>query len=115
MNFIADENFPTSSIRLLEQAGYIVLDLKSKHSGITDSEVLELASLNDLVILTFDKDFGDLLFRDKLKAAGIVLFRIHPFLPDEPGKLILDILNYKIKLKGHFTVISKTGVRQKPI
>jgi predicted nuclease of predicted toxin-antitoxin system len=60
MHFLADENFPGSAVRVLRQAGYFVDWVREVFPGLPDDEVFRWAVRDQAVILTFDKDFGEL-------------------------------------------------------
>ena len=61
--FLANENFPKPSIKLLRDSGLVITSIQEKCPGISDAEVLEMAVESDLIILTFDRDYGELIFR----------------------------------------------------
>jgi len=63
------------------------------YGGITDIAVIQKAIEENRVILTFDSDFGQLIYQYKYKpTAGVVYFRLPDFEPDEPAQIILDKL-----------------------
>jgi predicted nuclease of predicted toxin-antitoxin system len=77
MRILANENFPQAAVDALRQDGHDVLWVRTESPGISDSEVLARAQLDARVVVTFDKDFGELAFRYGLPAeCGIILFRI---------------------------------------
>ena len=117
MKFLANENFPLVSIRLLRMAGYKVESVVENSPGIKDSEVLKFAEDNNLVILTFDKDYGELIYRHRLiPPAGIVYFRFSPSTPEEPAGILLNIIKKtKAVLSGRFTVVEREGMRQRKL
>ena len=58
------------------------IDIKSVSiisPGIEDVHVLEMAYREKRVLITFDTDFGELVFKRKLKSSGVILLRIHPY------------------------------------
>lgn len=67
IQFLADENFPIASVRVLRSAGYDVFAVIEETPGIDDIAILAQAVVEERVILTFDSDYGDLIFRDKLR------------------------------------------------
>ena len=76
MRILADENFPGDAVAALRDQGHDVLWVRADAPGITDREVLSLAQAEGRIVITFDKDFGELAFRFGLPASsGIVLFR----------------------------------------
>jgi predicted nuclease of predicted toxin-antitoxin system len=79
MQLIADENFPLISIRLLRQAGYDISSVTEDSSGIEDTEVLARAVNEQRIILTFDRDYGELIYRFRLPAPkGVSSTNRHP-------------------------------------
>lgn len=77
MRFLADENFPGEAVAALRAAGHDVSWIGESSSGASDKHVLALAENENRILLTFDKDFGELAWRAGLPAScGIVLFRI---------------------------------------
>ena len=59
---LADENLPRRSSELLRELGYDVVTWR-EHAGISDHEVVAIANEEQRIILTFDSDFGELVFR----------------------------------------------------
>jgi predicted nuclease of predicted toxin-antitoxin system len=77
MRILANENFPPAAVNALRQAGHDALWVRTESPGISDRDVLSRAQLDTRVVVTFDKDFGELAFRSGLPAeCGIILFRI---------------------------------------
>ncbi|MGH8001185.1 MAG: DUF5615 family PIN-like protein [Brasilonema sp.] len=77
MRFLANENFPGDAVEALRNQGHDVTWIRTDAPGITDPEVLNRAQSDERILLTFDKDFGELAFRSHLPATcGIILFRI---------------------------------------
>jgi predicted nuclease of predicted toxin-antitoxin system len=115
MNFLADENFPNTSCRLLEANNHHVRKAGILFTGKPDEEILSIAYKENEIILTFDKDFGELVFKRKLPLpAGLVLYRLKKFDPADPANIILNyIKNFNLVLNGFFTVISSDKIRQK--
>lgn len=88
MNFLADENFPAKSILLLEKNDHSVRRVSELFKGSLDSEIIQAAYKEDEIIITFDKDFGELIFKINLSLpAGIVLFRLKHFGPTLPAEI----------------------------
>ena len=77
MRFLADENFPGAAVDALVRAGHDVVWIGKIAPGTPDSEVFRWAARESRIILTFDKDFGEIargaIFPDD---CGIVLFRL---------------------------------------
>ena len=87
MKFLANENFPLASVRRLRDAHYDVASVTEDAPGITDHEVLTRAQQEGRIVVTFDRDYGELLYRKNFSATmGIVYFRFHPYSPLEPAR-----------------------------
>jgi predicted nuclease of predicted toxin-antitoxin system len=66
MRFLANENFPGKGVQELRTAGHEVFWIRTDSPGIADDVVLARAAREGLVLLTFDKDFGELAWRTRL-------------------------------------------------
>jgi predicted nuclease of predicted toxin-antitoxin system len=117
MHFLANENFPLPSIQRLRGAGYDVAAISEESPGATDTEVLARASNEGRCILTFDKDYGELIYRTGLPhAVPVAFFRFDPLTPTEPADLLLHLLEtVELSLEGQFTVIQRQHVPQRPL
>ncbi len=68
------------------------------------------------MLVTFDKDFGDLAYRAGLRApAGIVLFRLPSMPPEALSRFVSDSLATHVDWKGHLSVVSELGIRMRPL
>jgi len=114
MRFLADEHFPMASVRLLIAAGHDVVHVGHVASGEDDVDLLVICESEERTMLTFDKDFGDLAFRDdRYPSTGVVLFRLKTRAIEEPAKLLLRELavDDPFSLHGRITVITERGAR----
>jgi predicted nuclease of predicted toxin-antitoxin system len=93
IKLLANENFPYQSIKKLRSNGFDVFSISDNHSGISDKEVMEIANKEDRTILTFDRDYGELIFKHGYRPKqGIIYFRWDFFAPDEPAIYLSDLL-----------------------
>lgn len=107
---LADENFPRPVIEGLIAAGYDVLSLARHSPGINDLAVLDLARRTGRRLLTFDADFGDLVFAHAAPAPEAILyFRFHPIIPEEVLAAALRALGETPP--GHFAVVTREDTR----
>ena len=112
MRFLADENFPGDAVSVLKSHGHDVLWIRKENSGLTDHRVLSLDQSEDRVLLTFDKDFGELAFRAKLSAScGVVLFRIPMVFPREVSLWVSSVLESRSDWSGYFSVVEEDRIR----
>lgn len=116
IRILANENFPIASVRVLRKAGHDVVAIIEDTPGIDDASILAQAVAEERVILTFDSDYGDLIFRDMLPAAAVVYLRYEPFTPEEPAVHILRLLVVEgLELSQRFTVVDRRRIRQRPL
>jgi predicted nuclease of predicted toxin-antitoxin system len=115
MDFLANENFPLSSIEILRRNSLNIKSIAAEFSGITDKEVIEIALREDRTILTFDRDYGKLIFKYGYKpSAGVILFRWDQFSPTEPGQFLIELLRIStFDFRKCLTVISRNAIRQR--
>lgn len=76
MNLLADENLDRQIVERLRQDGHFVWYVAEMEPGISDDIVLNLANQEEALLLTGDKDFGELVFRLRRIALGVVLIRL---------------------------------------
>lgn len=116
MQFLANENFPLLSIRILRNEGHDIVSVLEDTPGIKDREVLLHAQREARIVLTFDRDYGELVYRHRYSVPGIVYFRFDPITPEEPAKQLQKLLNIsKVELFDKFTVIERGNIRQRSL
>lgn len=115
MKFLANENIPFATILYLKAKGFDITSIGVDFPGIQDKIVLALAQEQGRTILTFDRDYGELIFKLQIKPAnGVIYFRLDEFAPDEPGKIVEKLmLGDEPSFQNTLTVIDKNGVRQR--
>jgi predicted nuclease of predicted toxin-antitoxin system len=114
MHFLANENFPLDAVEALRQQEHDVVWIRTESTGISDPEVLSRAQAEDRILLTFDKDFGELAFRTKLSAAsGIVLFRITAPSSAVVAQKVAAAITLRDDWAGHFSVVEDDKVRMR--
>ncbi len=103
-------------MRGLRLAGHDVLAVKETLRGAGDETVLSRAQIDGRIVVTQDKDFGELAFRHALPASsGIVLFRLDGTSADEDVARMLEVLSSAIDWAGHFSVVNEERVRMRPL
>lgn len=110
MQIVADESVDFRIIIGLRKLGITVLSISEEQSSIRDEQVLQIATSTNSLLITEDKDFGDLVFR--LPHSGILLLRL-----DEKDKAIetacKTIEKYQDELSGKFSVLNQNKLRIK--
>ena len=116
MRILANENFPQAAVDALRQDGHDVLWVRTESPGISDREVLARAQLDTRVVVTFDKDFGELAFRYGLPAeCGIILFRIAMPSASRVAKIAVAALASRDDWANHFAVVEDDRIRMTPL
>lgn len=116
MRFLADENFPKNAVLALQQQGHDVLWIRIDAPGSSDQGILARAQAEERIILTFDKDFGELAFRFGLPAtSGIVLFRLPLLKSTSLINIIISALATQSDWSGLFTVVESDRIRIRPL
>ena len=114
MRFLADENFPGAAIVALRAEGHDVESVRSEMPGVSDDVVLAHARATARVLLTFDKDFGELVLRRSAVAScGVVLFRLPMGPAAELAGRIAVALAARNDWAGHFSVIEPDRIRMR--
>ena len=115
MMFLANENFPRPSMLILRANGFIIESIQEKNQGISDEMVFQIAQENKLTILTFDKDYGELIFRyAPSNPPSVIFFREKGSDPQYAGQILLKLLtDNTISFGNSFTVIDDKNIRQR--
>lgn len=117
MRWLADENIARQAIAYLRSRGEDVVSVSESSPNIPDRAVIELARLDDRILLSFDRDHGELIFRHGVvPPRSVVYLRLEP--PDP--EFLNIVLNALIELgqdglDGQFVTVNKTGIRQRPL
>jgi len=116
MKYLADESLEYPIITFLRENKIDVLAVREFMRGATDTEIIEYAFKNELLIITSDKDFGELSFRLKRKSCGIILMRLPDAGNKEKAELLLAAINKLTnEVKNKFIVIDKFKIRIRSI
>ena len=109
---VADESVDFRIVSQLREVGFLVHSISEGQSSIKDEQVLAIAVDRDALLITEDKDFGELVFRFQLKHRGILLIRI-----EEANQKVESVANAitanYAELKEKFAVLSKNKLRIK--
>lgn len=116
MRIIANENIFGTVIRELRDRGHDVLSAKETMRGDDDRAVLAQAQAEKRVVITHDKDFGELAFLSHLPAeCGIILFRLARQDRERDNRRILEAFESRTDWAGHFAVVEDDRIRIRPL
>ena len=100
----------------MRASGHDVLSIAESHPGDTDTEVLALAREEGRWLVTFDRDYGELLFaRNYAPPPAVILLRVQSYRPDEPAAWLELLLQEPEELLGKFTVFTGNTLRSRPL
>lgn len=115
MKIVADEGVDRQIVDALREQGLGVVYFAEQAPGSVDQDVLALAREEDVLLLTSDKDFGELVFRQHLASAGVVLLRLHGLLAAAKATVVQAALAaHGPEMLGAFTVVSPGMLRIRP-
>jgi predicted nuclease of predicted toxin-antitoxin system len=112
MTFFADEGLDAPLVELLRQEGFSIMYALELMPGATDEQILMEANASQSMIITKDKDFGELVFRNKQHTNGVILIRINRLdVLNNCEKVITLLKRHQQQLAGSFTVIEEDKIR----
>jgi len=116
MRFLADENFPLDAVHALRTEGFDVVWIRSDAPGMPDVEVLGKASAEGRILITLDKDFGDLAFHVGLPAvSGVMLFRVPKLSALQLAEITVSAVRAVGDAAGLFVVIDPKQIRTRAL
>jgi predicted nuclease of predicted toxin-antitoxin system len=117
MILFVNENFPKASTLFLRKAGYHVISVQETMHGSSDELVLAKAHKESLILLTFDRDYGELIYKDLLPVPlGLIYFRLANYLPLDAANIFLKLVeNKELQLEGFFTIVEDDKIRQRKL
>ena len=112
MNLVADEGVDRPVVERLRQDGHDVVYVAELSPSVADEEVLRQANARRAVLLTADKDFGELVFRQGLVHSGVVLLRLAGLANTTKAEIVAEVCRDRgAELVGTFSVIAPGQVR----
>ena len=116
MRFLADECCDTGLVSSLREDGHDVLYVLERKAGVSDDEVLIEAYNEERILVTEDKDFGELVYRLKKRSRGIILIRMDVKERQMKWLRLKKLIeNYEERLPGHVVVIDSHKYRFRPL
>jgi predicted nuclease of predicted toxin-antitoxin system len=112
VKLVADENVDGVIVERLREDGHEVSWIAEAAPATSDPRVLEMARSQAAVLVTADRDFGELVFRQGLASYGVLLIRLHGLLPDEKARRISAAVRaHSAALPRAFTVVTPSSIR----
>ncbi len=96
----------------LRSDGYSVLYVAEMEPGISDDFVLDVANRESAVLVTADKDFGEIVFRQGRSSGGVVLLRLEGLSPEAKSRIVSGAISAHLEeIPGNFSVLSPGVLR----
>jgi predicted nuclease of predicted toxin-antitoxin system len=116
MRLCSNENLPEECVIRLRADGHDVLWIREAAPGSPDAKVLARAHSENRLLITFDKDFGELVFKSGAKTShGVVLFRIAQPSAAAVATRVSVVLASRNDWSDHFSVVEESAVRMRPL
>jgi predicted nuclease of predicted toxin-antitoxin system len=117
VKLLANENFPLPSVTELKRQGHDIASITLLAPGMADEDVLALAHRENRILLTFDRDYGMLVYQNRMPAPPAILYlRFRPHSPLEPAAVVAPILNLGlIAIRGSFFVVERDSFRRRAL
>jgi predicted nuclease of predicted toxin-antitoxin system len=115
MNLVADEGVDRQIIEFLRKESYEVFYVAETQPSISDEKVLQEANKRSALLVTTDKDFGELVFRQGRCHSGVVLIRLDGLTPNKKTETVAKVFHEHVKeMHQKFTVITPGLIRIRP-
>jgi predicted nuclease of predicted toxin-antitoxin system len=116
VRWLADECVAASLVRSLRSAGQDVLYVAEFAVSLADAEVIKLASGEGRLLLTVDKDFGELVFRRGQAVPGLILLRVDAEKAQLVNVRLLEAVDrFGEGLFGRYVVVEEGRFRSRPL
>ncbi len=112
MNLLADESVEREIVDRLRAEGHVTIYVAELSPSISDDEVLDEANMRNALLVTGDKDFGELVYRLGRFHNGVVLLRLAGLSPAAKAEAVASLFrDHAAELVGGFCVISPGSIR----
>jgi predicted nuclease of predicted toxin-antitoxin system len=116
MRLLADENVSRLVIERLRTAGFDVISIGETKSGAPDRDVLHAADAEGCILITEDRDFGELVIRQRLKVRGVLLLELDRLSNAAEADEVAGVVStYAERLFGNLVVIEPGRIRLRPL
>ncbi|MDI6767530.1 MAG: DUF5615 family PIN-like protein [Bacteroidota bacterium] len=112
MSFLVDECVGPSVANWLLNQNHQVFSIYDEARGMDDDSIIQKADMEDWILITCDKQFGEMIHRFQHSHRGVILFRLE----DERANIKIETLekllkSYLNRLHDQFVVVSETKIR----
>lgn len=112
MRFLVDECTGPALARWLLGEGHEVFSVYAQARGMEDGAILAKAHVENRILVTNDKDFGEKVYRERRPHRGVVFMRLeHESTANKIAAMRSLLASYADRLPDHFVVVTETRVR----
>lgn len=112
IKFVLDVGVGKKVESYLRDAGYEVISILDENPSMKDNDILIIAVRENAMVVTMDKDFGELVFREQQFHSGVLLLRLEDATGEEKAAVVKHILeNYEAEINGNFCVFQNGKLR----
>src|SRR5829696_4271207 len=116
MRFLADENVSRLVVERLRTDGHDVVAVAQSGRGISDKRVVEMANAEGRILITEDRDFGELVVRQRLGIAGVMLLELDRLTNSGEADRVGTVVSaHADKLVGNLVVVDPARLRLRPL
>lgn len=110
------KTFLNDAVAALRGCGHDVAWIRTESPGSRDEEILARTVSEERILITFDKDFGELAFRKRLPApCGIILFRVPMLSSTHVARMVVRAVALRDDWAGHFAVVEESRIRMRAL
>lgn len=114
VRLLVNENFPNPAVRVLRDRGVDVVAVAETMPGASDTAVLAAAREQERWLVTYDRDYGELVFSRRLPPPpAIVYLRQGPYPPSRPAEVLLTMIADPATVTGFFLVVGEQTLRRR--
>ena len=114
--FVVDENMSPAVAALLRDGGHDAISIAETAPRMPDPDILALAVRYNRILVTFDTDFGDLIYRWGMPApSAVILFRLVSTPEAEKPQVVARLLLEEQDWVGCFWVVTESAIRNRPL
>ncbi|MCL5784122.1 MAG: DUF5615 family PIN-like protein [Patescibacteria group bacterium] len=109
MKFLIDEDISPKLAGFLHRLGHSAIHIRDIKISLADDQILELSVTQESIVITEDKDFGELVFKNTQSAKGVILLRLEDQTVQNTKRAINWLLsNYSSnRIQNHFVVVTE--------
>lgn len=114
LRFLVDVGVGKGIERYLREEGYDTKAVRDTDPRMEDEEIIRTAVTENRMVITMDKDFGELVYHSSMEHSGVLLLRLEDATGTEKSQVVKYIMkNYSDRIKNCFCVFQNDKFRIK--